>query len=104
MTPAMVPEAYPPRPLVTSHSRRGGGSSPAVESCGWAIVRVTSAIFIVVFLSVVVDVTGLGAQQDRCLARDVHVGMRSDRRRAAASVLRRFAAPLHGPARAGRRR
>src|SRR5262249_42670804 len=99
MTPATVPDAYPPRPLVTSHSRRGG-RSPALtvsstRSRGWSIRR-TRSIFR--FLS------RLGHEEQRARAGNGPRPVVPHRRRSLAAVFRRFAAPREAPAAVGRRR
>src|SRR5262245_20430991 len=98
MTPATVPDAYPPRPLVTSHSRRGG-RSPALtvsstRSRG-SSMRLSSCIPVL---------PRLRREQQRACPWDHPARVGLDLRRALSSVFGRLAAPGKMPAPAERRR
>src|SRR5262245_44528813 len=99
MTPATVPAAYPPSPLVTSHSRRGG-RSPALtvsstRSRGRSIRRTRSITGVL---------SRIGYEEQGAAARDDPRRVRRQRRRALTAVLRRLAAPRQAPPASVRRR
>src|ERR1043166_10075008 len=92
MSPEIVADAKPPRPLVTSHSRRASGVGLSSR-----LTRITSTIALPPVFPIV-PVAFCRDQNERAFRGDPKIAAPVKRRCADSAILRRFARPQDAPA------